>query len=183
MGFCSSFVISSIMNSREVFVSHSFHISQPQQARSAVTTFILQCFKQHCQVDGCQFKRLRKRKTFFQIKSLAHVLLCNVESLTSPDIQRRISKLKISYIAVDEAQVWFGLTLAVHKNLLLRKVADPETGWDFRPYSPVLWRWLRATYQGTPFMLSSATLNTESLERIKVSLGIEREEVKVLSSS
>ena len=34
-----------------------------------------------------------------------HVLLCNVESLTSPDIQRRISKLKISYIAVDEAQV------------------------------------------------------------------------------
>ena len=78
----------------------------------------------------------------FQIKSLAHVLLCNVESLTSPDIQRRISKLKISYIAVDEAQVWFGLTLAVHKTLLLRKVADPETGWDFRPYSPVLWRWL-----------------------------------------
>ena len=106
-----------------------------------------------------------------------------MESLTSPDIQRRISKLKISYIAVDEAQVWFGLTLAVHKTLLLRKVADPETGWDFRPYSPVLWRWLRATYQGTPFMLSSATLNTESLERIKVSLGIEREEVKVLSSS
>ena len=34
-----------------------------------------------------------------------HILLSNVESLTSPDIQRRISKLKISYIAVDEAQV------------------------------------------------------------------------------
>ena len=32
-------------------------------------------------------------------------------------------------------------------------------------------------------MLSSATLNSESLERIKVSLGIEREEVKVLSSN
>ena len=32
-------------------------------------------------------------------------------------------------------------------------------------------------------MLSSATLNTESLERIKVSLGIEGEEVKVLASS
>ena len=28
-----------------------------------------------------------------------HVLLSNVESLTSPDIQRRISKLKISYKA------------------------------------------------------------------------------------
>ena len=32
-------------------------------------------------------------------------------------------------------------------------------------------------------MLGSATLNTESLERIKTSLGIETEEVKVLSSS
>ena len=40
-----------------------------------------------------------------------HVLLCNVESLTSPDIQRRISRLKISYIAVDEAQVWSGIIL------------------------------------------------------------------------
>ena len=34
-----------------------------------------------------------------------HILLSNVESLTSLDIQRRISKLQISYIAVDEAQV------------------------------------------------------------------------------
>ena len=32
-------------------------------------------------------------------------------------------------------------------------------------------------------MLSSATLSTESLERIKVSLGIDMEEVLVLSSS
>ena len=38
-------------------------------------------------------------------------------------------------------------------------------------------------FQHTPFMLSSATLSTESLERIKVSLGIDREEVLVLSSS
>ena len=56
-------------------------------------------------------------------------------------------------------------------------------GWDFRPYSPVLWRWLRATYQGAPFMLSSATLSTESLERVKASLGIDNEEVLVLSSN
>ena len=33
------------------------------------------------------------------------VLLGNVESLTSPEIQRKISRLQISYIAVDEAQV------------------------------------------------------------------------------
>ena len=55
-------------------------------------------------------------------------------------------------------------------------------GWaEFRPYSPALWRWLRATYQGVPFMLSSATLSTESLDRIKLSLGIDREDVKVLN--
>ena len=36
-----------------------------------------------------------------------HVLIGNVESLTSTDIQRKISWLKISYIAVDEAEVKF----------------------------------------------------------------------------
>ena len=41
-----------------------------------------------------------------------HILLSNVESLTSPDIQRRISKLQISYIAVDEAQVLGPLQMA-----------------------------------------------------------------------
>ena len=46
------------------------------------------------------------------------VLLSNVESLTSPDIQRRISKLKISYIAVDEAQVRLSLTFFEHKTTL-----------------------------------------------------------------
>ena len=34
-----------------------------------------------------------------------HVLVSNVESLTSPDVQRRISQLNISYISVDDAQV------------------------------------------------------------------------------
>lgn len=37
-----------------------------------------------------------------------HILLSNVESLTSPDI----SKLQISYIAVDEAQVLGPLQMA-----------------------------------------------------------------------
>ena len=32
-------------------------------------------------------------------------------------------------------------------------------------------------------MLSSATLSTESLDRIKLSLGIDREDVKVLSTT
>ena len=68
MGFCSSFVISSIMNCREVFVSSSFHISQPPQARFVVTSVTLQCIEQHCWVDGRQFQWGRKRKTFFLIK-------------------------------------------------------------------------------------------------------------------
>ena len=32
-----------------------------------------------------------------------YVLVGNVESLNSADVQRKISKLKISYIAIDEA--------------------------------------------------------------------------------
>ena len=40
-----------------------------------------------------------------------YVLLGNVESLTSPEIQRRISRLKNSYIAVDEVQLFSGLVL------------------------------------------------------------------------
>ena len=33
------------------------------------------------------------------------VLLTNVESLNNSAVQRKISKLKLSYIAIDEAQV------------------------------------------------------------------------------
>ena len=47
-----------------------------------------------------------------------HVLLGNVESLTSPEIQRKISRLKISYIAVDEAQVSSESTLK-QSNIIL----------------------------------------------------------------
>ena len=112
-----------------------------------------------------------------------HVLIGNVESLTSTDNQRKISWLEISYIAVDEAQVKFFCRNKLFLQYVSSKVADPERGWSFRPYSPELWRWLRATYQGVPFMLSSATLSTDSLERIKVSLGIDKDEVFVLSSS
>ena len=38
-----------------------------------------------------------------------YVLLGNVESLNSADVQRKISKLKISYIAIDKAEVSFSL--------------------------------------------------------------------------
>ena len=56
-------------------------------------------------------------------------------------------------------------------------------GWGFRPYSAELWRWLRATFLNTPFLLSSATLDTASMERITASLDIAGQELKVLSTS
>ena len=68
-------------------------------------------------------------------------------------------------------------------NTSAKQVADPEAGWDFRPYNAELWRWLRATFQDTPFLLSSATLDTASLERIKSSLDIARQDVRVLTTS
>ena len=46
-----------------------------------------------------------------------HVLIGNVESLTSTDIQRKISWLKISYIAVDEAQVKFFAEISYFYNM------------------------------------------------------------------
>ena len=62
-------------------------------------------------------------------------------------------------------------------------MVESEAGWSFRPYSAELWRWLRATFQDTPFLLSSATLDTASLERIKSSLDIAGQDVKVLTTS
>ena len=62
-------------------------------------------------------------------------------------------------------------------------MADPEAGWGFRPYNAELWRWLRATFQDTPFLLSSATLDTASLERITASLDIAGQGVRVLTTS
>ena len=62
-------------------------------------------------------------------------------------------------------------------------MADPEAGWGFRPYSAELWRWLKATFQDTPFLPSSATLDTASLERITTSLDIAGQGVRVLTTS
>jgi hypothetical protein len=63
-------------------------------------------------------------------------------------------------------------------------VADETFGWaGFRPYSPELWAYLRVAWPKTPFLLCSATLNTASLWRIRTSLNIESEEVRVLSMS
>ena len=62
-------------------------------------------------------------------------------------------------------------------------MADPEAGWGLWPYSAELWRWLRATFQDTPFLPSLATLDTASLERITTSLDIAGQGVRVLNTS
>ena len=46
------------------------------------------------------------------------VLLTNVESLNDSGIQRKISKLKLSYIAIDEAQV-FCRSMTAAESLLI----------------------------------------------------------------
>ena len=63
-------------------------------------------------------------------------------------------------------------------------MADSQFGWtDFRPYDVNLWQWIAISFPDTPYLLSSATINTDSLERIKSSLDIKGEEVRVLSAS
>ena len=63
-------------------------------------------------------------------------------------------------------------------------MADSQFGWtDFRPYDVNLWQWIAISFPDTPYLLSSATINTDSLERIKSSLDIKEEEVRVLSAS
>ena len=63
-------------------------------------------------------------------------------------------------------------------------MADPKFGWaGFRPYDRSLWRYLALAYPNTPYLLSSATINTESLQRITESLDIEDQEICVLSMS
>ena len=63
-------------------------------------------------------------------------------------------------------------------------MADSQFDWtDFRPYDVNLWQWIAISFPDTPYLLSSATINTDSLERIKSSLDIKEEEVRVLSAS
>ena len=56
-------------------------------------------------------------------------------------------------------------TIVWKKNHYL-KVADPKSGWcEIRPYNSQTWKFLRATYK-CPFMLLSATMEENSLERV-----------------
>ena len=114
------------MNSREVFVSHSFHISQPQQARFVVTTVILQCFEQHCQVDGCQFKRLRKRKTFFSNQKLSPCspLQCGVPYIPRHPATNQQAQDQLHCCWRGAGMVWFDIGSP-------QNPSAPKGGWSW----------------------------------------------------
>ena len=55
------------------------------------------------------------------------------------------------------------------------KVADTVDGWTgFRKYTPELYQYLTSVYPTVPWILSSATMNEESLQRIAPTLGKKR---------
>ena len=47
------------------------------------------------------------------------VILCSIENINDPDIQRNIQDLEVEYVAVDEAQVKFTVFRAIHSYLLI----------------------------------------------------------------
>ena len=50
--------------------------------------------------------------------------------------------------------------------LFYSQVMDSENGWTtFRPYVPLTWGFLRVNFRA-PFLLSSATMEEDSLKRI-----------------
>ena len=78
------------------------------------------------------------------------IILCSIEDISDPRIQSHLTKI-----------------ISENKPLImLLQVADPEGGWcEIRPYSPQTWKFLRASYK-CPFMLLSATMEEDSLDRI-----------------
>ena len=104
------------------------------------------------------------------------IILCSIEDISDPRIQSQLQSLNVSYVALDECQVhlpslsyYSHLTKIISENkplIMLLQVADPEGGWcEIRPYSPQTWKFLRASYK-CPFMLLSATMEEDSLDRI-----------------
>ena len=66
---------------------------------------------------------------------------------------------------------------------IVPQICDPLTGWTkFRPIDPEIFQHLSAAH-GCPFLLSSATVNEESLCRISDTIMVDRKEVMVLQMS
>ena len=77
------------------------------------------------------------------------VILCSIEDVSEEATQRRLQKLDVSYVAVDECQVM-----------------DPSGGWcEIRPYCSATWKFICASFK-CPFFLLSATMEEQSLKRI-----------------
>ena len=77
------------------------------------------------------------------------VILCSIEDVSDEAIQRRLQRLDVAYVAVDECQVM-----------------DPVSGWcEIRPYCSATWKFIRASFK-CPFFLLSATMEESSLQRV-----------------
>jgi len=93
----------------------------------------------------------------------AKVIIASIEKISDVKVQKAIQNIKVNYVAVDECQVM-----------------DSENGWTtFRPYVPLTWNYLRANFR-SPFLLSSATMEEDSLMRIAESLYMARVDIKTV---
>ena len=77
------------------------------------------------------------------------IILCSIEDVSDEATQRRLQKLDVAYVAVDECQVM-----------------DPVSGWcEIRPYCSATWKFICASFKW-PFFLLSATMEELSLQRV-----------------
>ena len=126
------------------------------------------------------------------------ILLSTIERLENKDILSALLTIRLSYVAVEEAQVCFQppywlddriydslkwLCVIGTSFLLNLQVSDPLTGWtEIRPFHPDLWLHL-STAHSCPFLWSSATCGEAMLMRLCTAFGVLREDVAVLSMS
>ena len=94
------------------------------------------------------------------------MVIASIECISDIAVQKAIRELKVNYVSIDECQVM-----------------DENSGWaSFRPYVPSTWNFLRANFR-VPFLLCSATMDEESMNRIVTSLSLNRSDIKILFKS
>jgi len=93
----------------------------------------------------------------------AKIVIASIENIADVEVQKQLACCKFRYIAIDEAQVM-----------------DPIGGWtQFREYSESTFAYLQAHFKSS-FVLASATLEEDGLQRISDMLHMTRESWKVL---
>ena len=122
------------------------------------------------------------------------ILLTSIEVIVRPDVQTVLKKtrIKINYIAIDEAQVILKVCINnssahnIFESLLIfqcflalfPQVVNPVSGWlNIRPFDDEdTWLFLRAVYNA-PLLLVSATLGEEDLQQVCKVVGLHRKDL------